>query len=148
MLNFYIRAISNILGYSLVAAGYSSAPVKANIAASIVNIVGSLVMIRMFGYIGAVYSLLLMNITSLIIYELFLRRVGLVPYLLEYLKPVFLLAVALSIFRLFGVENTLLKLMLVGFYIAGSLFFIKQLKRLSFAAVKYVFGPRINSESV
>ncbi len=72
MLNFYLRAISNILGYSLVAAGNSSAPVKANIAASTVNIVGSLIMIRMFGYIGAVYSLLLMNITSQIIYKLLL----------------------------------------------------------------------------
>jgi len=148
MLNFYIRAISNILGYSLVAAGYSSAPVKANIAASLVNIIGSLVMIRMFGYIGAVYSLLLMNITSQIIYELFLRRVGPAPHLLEYLKPVFLLAITLGIYWLFGVESNLLKLLLVGFYIAGSLLFMEELKRLSFTAVKYVFGPRIRSESV
>lgn len=77
MLNFYLRAISNILGYSLVAAGYSSAPVKANLVSSTVNIVGSLLLLKVFGYIGAVYSLLLMNLSSQIIYELFLRRVNL-----------------------------------------------------------------------
>jgi O-antigen/teichoic acid export membrane protein len=147
MLNFCLRAISNIMGYSLVAAGHSSAPVKANIMASIVNIVGSLVLVQMFGYIGAVYSLLLMNITSQLIYELLLRRVGLAPRLFEYLKPVLLLAVAMGIYWLFGVDNTLLKLLPVGFYIAGSWLLIKDIKGLSHIAVKYVFGSKARSES-
>ena len=146
MLNFYLRAISNILGYSLVAAGNSSAPVKANIAASTVNIIGSLIMIRMFGYIGAVYSLLLMNITSQIIYKLLLKQAGLVPPLLQYLKPVFLLGVAMGIYWLFGINSILLRLLLVGFYIAGSWFFIEEIKGFSLTAVKYVFRPRVHSE--
>lgn len=147
MLNFCLRAISNILGYSLVAAGYSSAPIKANVVASVVNIISSLVLIQIFGYIGAVYSLLLMNITSQAIYELLLRRAGLAPYLLGYLKPIFLLAVALGIHWLFRVDGTLLKLLLVGFYIAGSWLFIKEIKGLLHTAVKYAFGPRVHSES-
>ncbi len=147
MLNFCLRALSNILGYSLVSAGYSSAPVKANVVASIVNIAGSLVMIRIFGYIGAVYSLLLMNITSQVIYELLLRRAGLAPHLLEYLKPVFLLAVALGIYWLFGADSVLQKLLLVGFYIAGCWLLIKEIKGLSYTAVKYIFRPRVPSES-
>lgn len=147
MLNFFLRAISNIQGYSLVAAGYSSAPVKANIVASIVNIVGSLVMIRMFGYIGAVYSLLLMNLTSQVIYGVLLKRVDLAPRLLEYLKPVFLLAIALGVYWLFGADSTLLKLLLVGFYIAGSLLFIEEIKGVLHTAMKFVFRPRARSES-
>jgi O-antigen/teichoic acid export membrane protein len=147
MLNFYIRAISNILGYSLVSAGYSSAPVKANIVASTVNIIGSLVLIRIFGYIGAVYSLLLMNITSQIIYELILRRVRLAPHLLEYLKPVLLLAVAMGIYWLFGTDSILLKLLLVGSYIAGSWLLIEEIKGFSHTAMKYVFSLKTRSES-
>jgi O-antigen/teichoic acid export membrane protein len=146
VLNFYLRAISNTLGYSLVAAGYSSAPVKTNIVSIIVNIVGSLVMIRMFGYVGAVYSLLLMNITSQILYVLKLRRVGLAPRLLAYLKPVLLLAVAMGMYWLFGTDSILQRLLLVGFYIVGSWLFIEEIKGFSHTVVKYVFGPRVRSE--
>ncbi len=147
MLNFYLRAVSNLLGYSLVASGNSSAPIKANIVSSTVNIVGSLILIQAFGYIGAVYSLLLMNVTSQIVYELLLRRSGLTPHLLEYLKPVFLLALALSIYWFFGIDSILLKLLLVGVYIAGSWLFIKDIRGLSRTAVKRVFGPRVHSKS-
>jgi O-antigen/teichoic acid export membrane protein len=147
MLNFYLRAISNILGYSLVAAGYSSGPVKANLVASIVNIVGSLIMIKMFGYIGAVYSLLLMNITSQIIYEILLGRANLAPHLLAYLKPIFMLAAAIGIDWLFGGNSILLKMLLVCLYIAGSWLFIEEIKGFSHTAMKYVFRPRARSES-
>jgi O-antigen/teichoic acid export membrane protein len=147
MLNFCLRALSNILGYSLVAAGYSAAPMKANIVASAANIIGSLVLIERFGYIGAVYSLLVMNITSQIIYESMLRRAGLAPHLLEYLKPFFLLIVALGVYWLFGTESYLLKLSLVVFYLVGSWFLIEQIKGFSHTAVKYVFRPKVSSES-
>jgi O-antigen/teichoic acid export membrane protein len=148
MLNFYLRAISNILGYSLVAAGYSSAPVKANLVSSIVNIAGSLLLIKIFGYIGAVYSLLLMNISSQIIYELLLRRAKLTPQLLAYLKPLFMLAAAIGIDWLFGGHSILLKLLLSGLYVAGSWLFIEEIKGFSHTAMKYVFRPRARSESV
>jgi hypothetical protein len=105
-------------------------------------------MIRIFGYIGAVYSLLLMNITSQILYVMKLKQAGLAPQLLAYLKPIFLLAVALSIYWLFGVDSILLKLLLAGCYIAGSWVLIKEIKGLSHTAVKYVFGPKARSESV
>ncbi|MDX1373086.1 MAG: oligosaccharide flippase family protein, partial [Nitrososphaeraceae archaeon] len=68
MLNFYLRAISNILGYSLVSAGFSTTSIKTNSVASVVSIGGSLLLIPIYGYIGAVYSLLAMNIVSQIIY--------------------------------------------------------------------------------
>ena len=148
MLNFYLRAISNVLGYSLVAAGYSSAPVKANIVASIVNIISSFVMIQKFGYIGAVYSLLLMNITSQIIYGLLLKRARLVPYLLEYLKPVFLFVVAISVYWFFGTNSIMLELLLIGLYIGSCWILIKEIRESSHSILKYIFRPRVRSESV
>lgn len=147
MLNFFLRAISNILGYSLVASGNSSAPIKANIVSSTVNIVGSLMLIRAFGYIGAVYSLLLMNVTSQIIYELFLRRSGLTPHLREYLKPVLLLALALGVYWSFGMESILLKFLLVGVYVIGSWLFIREIRGSSRAVMKHFFGSSIRSKS-
>jgi len=147
MLNFCLRAISNILGYSLVAAGYSSAPVKANIAASAVNIIGGLVLIHFFGYIGAVCALLLMNVTSQIIYQLLLRGGGLAPDPLAYLKPFFLVAAALGIYWLFDADSILLRLLLLSSYIAGSLLFIKEIKAISHSAARHIFGPKAHSES-
>jgi O-antigen/teichoic acid export membrane protein len=147
MLNFGLRAISNILGYSLVAAGFSAAPMKANIAASAINILASLVLIQRFGYIGAVYSLLLMNITSQVIYVSFLRRAGLAPHLVAYLKPFLLLVIALGIYWFIGTESYLLKLLLVAFYIGGSWFLIEEIKGFSQTAMKYVFRPKARSES-
>jgi O-antigen/teichoic acid export membrane protein len=147
MLNFYLRAISNILGYSLVAAGYSSAPVKANIVASTVNIISSLVLIRIFGYIGAVYSLLLMNITSQIIYGLLLNQVGLAPHLLEYLKPVFLFVVAVSTYWFFGADSYLVGLLLIGLYIGACWMLIKEVRESSNSVWKYIFKLRVHSES-
>ena len=145
MLNFYLRAISNIMGYSLVAAGNSSAPVKANIVASILNIVGSLVLIQIFGYIGAVYSLLLMNITTQIIYVLFLRQAQLAPNLLAYLKPFFLLIVTISIYQLFGPVSILLKLLLVGLYIGACWIFIKEMREFLHSALGYINISKIGT---
>ncbi len=145
MLNFCLRAISNILGYSLVSAGYSSAPVKANIVAVTVNMVSSVILIQMFGYIGAVYSLLLMNITTQIIYELFLRQARLAPHLFEYLKPIFLFAVMIGIYRLFGTDNNLLKLLLVGLYTGACWIFIKEIRESLHWALEYISKSRVGT---
>ncbi len=146
MLNFYLRAISNILGYSLVAAGHSSAPVKANIVACLVNIISSLMLIRTLGYIGAIYSLLLMNITAQIIYLLLLRRIRLVPHVFEYLKPVFFLAVEMGIYWYLRVDSAWLQLLLVGTYITASWALIKEIRESSHFVLRYVFQPRVRAK--
>lgn len=145
MLNFWLRSISNILGYSLVSAGDSSAPIKANIIAVAVNIVSSLILIQIFGYVGAVYSLLLMNITTQIIYELFLRRARLVPHLLEYLKPFFLLAVTIGIYWLFGTDSNLLKVLLAGLYIGTCWIFIREMREAAHVALAYISRSRVGT---
>jgi O-antigen/teichoic acid export membrane protein len=142
MLNFCLRAISNILGYSLVSAGYSSAPVKANIIAVTLNIVGSLILIQMFGYLGAIYSLLLMNITTQIIYEVLLSQARLAPYLIEYLKPFFLLVAALGVYWFFGVSSIPLRLLLLGLYIGACWMFIREVREASHLALEHILRLR------
>jgi O-antigen/teichoic acid export membrane protein len=144
MLNFWLRAISNILGYSLVSAGYSSAPVKTNIVAVAVNLASSLLLIQIFGYLGAVYSLLLMNITSQIIYELYLRQAKLSPRLLEYLKPFFLLVVMIGVYRLFNTDSNLPKLLLVGLYIGTCWIFIKEIREFLHLVLEFISRSRIS----
>lgn len=142
MLNFQLRAVSNILGYSLVAAGQSSAPIKANIVASLVNILGSLVLIRIFGYIGAVYALLLMNIASQVIYEALLARQGLAPRVFEHLKPLVLLAIALGIWQLFGSASYFLRFALLAVYAAACYAWIEELRSVSVITMWHTLKPK------
>jgi O-antigen/teichoic acid export membrane protein len=147
MVNFFLRSMANILGYSLVADGHSSAPLRANLVASAVNILGSLVLIPAFGYVGAVYSLMLMNTTAQIIYLFILRRAGLAADLLEYLKPVLVLAVALGLYWLLGSQSLLLRLLLVASYVAACWLLIKRVRDFSYSVLRHIFQPRIRIES-
>ena len=52
MLNFSISAISRAMGYTVVAAGHSSVPVRINLVGSILNITGCFFLIPKFGYVG------------------------------------------------------------------------------------------------
>jgi len=148
MLNFYLRAIANVLGYSLVSAGYPSAPIKAYTVAGAVNILSSLIMIQIFGYVGAVYSLMLMNIVSQIIYGLLLRGAELAPHLLAYSKPVFLLGAALGVYWLFEMDDTLLRLLLVGFYVVGCWMLAKEIRESARSAFQHVIKARAGPKPV
>ena len=105
-------------------------------------------MIPIFGYIGAVYSLLLMNITSQIIYQLLLRRVKFAPNQLAYLTPLILLVVAISIYLLLETDSNLLKLLLVGLYIGACWILIKEIRETSHLALKNISRSRVNISRV
>jgi len=94
MVNFQIIMVSYTLGYSLVSAGYPSLPFKINSIASAVNIAASFAFIPPFGFIGAVYASLLMNVTAMLLNFYHLRRIGLQPNLVQYFTP---LAIALGL---------------------------------------------------
>jgi O-antigen/teichoic acid export membrane protein len=115
--------------------------------ASAVNIIGSLIMIQQFGYIGAVYSLLLMNITTQVIYSVLLKRAELAPNLFDYFKPFFLFIVAVGAYWIIGADSFLLALLLIGLYIGASWMLIKEIRESTHSIVKYVFRPKVPSES-
>ncbi len=128
MLNFYLRAISNIMGYSLVSAGYSSVPVKVNSVSSIISIGGSLILIPLFGFIGAVYSLLTMNIVSQIIFYSYLVKAGIDARVIKYLKPLFIILATAFIYFLIGYDSLIFKLTFIAVYVALGWLFIKEFK--------------------
>jgi O-antigen/teichoic acid export membrane protein len=120
MLNFYIRALSNLLGYTLVSAGYSSVPVKVNIVSSIISVGGSIILIPLIGFTGAVYSLLAMNISSLLLFNYHLSKRDMKPNSFEYYKPaIFIIALGLLSFLMQVEELPLKILFLILYLIAG-----------------------------
>ncbi|NOZ61316.1 MAG: oligosaccharide flippase family protein [Calditrichaeota bacterium] len=95
LIPFYIRAMTSIVGHSLVAAGHPSIPVKANSVSSVVGLGFSFVAIPKFDFMGAVYSVIFMSLVSLTIHYYFAFRVNVKPYVLKFVAP-FLLALVLS----------------------------------------------------
>ncbi len=131
MLNFSLRAISNLMGYSLVSAGYSEIPVKVNTVSSAVNITGALIMIPAFGYIGAVYSLLIMNVVSQIMHCVFLIRADIVPRIMQFIKPVFIAMLLIGIYFTVGNESVWVKLLIMTAYVGLSCLLIKDLRKVT-----------------
>jgi len=71
MLNFGFRVYANILGYSILAAGFPKVPMKVNIVSSLISVGGSFLLIPKLGIIGVVIALLAMNSVAQLSYILY-----------------------------------------------------------------------------
>lgn len=138
MLNFYLRAISNVLGYSLVSAGYSSTSIKTNSVASVFSITGSLVLIPQLGFIGAVYSLLLMNLVSQVIYTFYLKKYIFTLKTIEYLKPLLLVVLFVAVYILIGEESYGIKVAFVIVYIPSTWFLLPEIREVVKQTINYL----------
>ncbi len=100
VLNFNLRVVSNLMGYTLVSAGMSSAPVKVNIIACSASVISSVLLIPKLGIIGAVCSLLIMNTISQTLYYRHLLRTGVRAETAKFVKLIAVYAVCMGSFRL------------------------------------------------
>lgn len=108
-LNFSINAIARVMGYTVVAAGYSSVPVRINLIGSVLNITGCLILIPKFGFIGAIYSLLGMSTISQLLNFYYLNRASIRPDLWGFSKSLLLLVVVAAGYSLAGVDSYLFR---------------------------------------
>ena len=130
MVNFQIIMVSYTLGYSLVSAGHPSLPFKINSVASTVNIVASFVFIPMFGFIGAVYASLVMNLTAMLLNFYHLRRIGLQPGLSRYFVPFWIGFALVGIHELLPRDSICLDVALLGLYTGLCFLFNAELRRV------------------
>ncbi len=144
MLNFYLRAISNIMGYSLVSAGHSAIPVKVNVISSIINILGNIIMIPAFGFIGAVYSMILTNTSSQCFYYYNLIKNGFLPDLTQYLKPLVALSFAIALHETIGHDIAPMAVLCLALYLVICWMLVKEFRDISkatFNLVRYRISP-------
>lgn len=112
-----IFMVGNVLGISLVSMGQSDKPVKINLVDVISNIIGNLVMIPVFGFMGAVYSTLLARATTNPIYVFCLWRSGINVKIREYLKPFIIFGVCSILFVVLGIGDLYGKLFLIALFL-------------------------------
>lgn len=78
MFSLLMRNLANILGYAIVAAGYSKIPMKVNLLSVIIGIVSSFFFIMYWNYIGAAFAVLIMNFITFFQYIYYHRRLNLI----------------------------------------------------------------------
>ncbi len=130
--NFQIRSSATIMGYSILSAGYPEIPMKVNIITSIISLGGTMLFLPTVGYIGAVYSLLLMNITSLFLYQHYLKKLEFNLDLKKLLQPLFILVIFGGIFFFLPGSNSfiILKIAIILVYISLNWFLVEEVKTL------------------
>jgi O-antigen/teichoic acid export membrane protein len=109
------------LGYSLVAAGDSDKPALINVLHTAVNVIGNLLLIPLWGIVGAALSSVLGFVATNPVYVYFLRRRNVDASVMAYLKPVLIFGVCW--FLIFTFQPTLLlsKMAILGLFIGINL---------------------------
>ncbi len=112
-----IGLISNVLGTSLVSAGYSKLPVMINIVDTVVNVAANVMMIPVFGVMGAAYAAILARAMTNPVNVWFLKKNGVRVNVSEYLKPVFIFATCMAVYYMLRSPEILHKLFIILTYL-------------------------------
>lgn len=93
MLRFFIRGLDDLMGYPFVPAGFPSVPTKINAVASVISIILSIALVPIYGYMGAVYALLIMNVVTVLLFYISLHKHEINPRIRSFLKPATILLI-------------------------------------------------------
>ena len=118
MISFNLNSVARMMGYTIVAAGFSSVPVRINLVSSVVNVVGCLVLIPKYGYTGAVYSLILMNIISQGLNYYYLRKAKLMAKMWNISKSSLIMVALLAGYYVLGNEVFWVRLAAIVVYVS------------------------------
>ena len=129
MLNFSVNAIARVMGYTVVAAGHSSVPVRINLISSIINIVGCLILIPRFGFEGAIYSMVTMSTISQLLNALFLIKASIKPDLLGFARPTLILVAIAVIYTVFGNTGFVFRGLAILVFIGSAWLLIPEVKQ-------------------
>ena len=147
MVAFYLSAMSNIMGYSLVSAGLPSTTLKVNIAAGIINLIGVFLMVPLLGFIGAVYSLLLTGFASLLFHYLYLTKYDMKIELIRFIKPSLITFMVVLIYYLLTLDNLIFKGILLIVYFIAIYFLLPEAKVIFNQIIKHLFKFKSENSS-
>jgi O-antigen/teichoic acid export membrane protein len=147
MVAFYLTAMSNIMGYSLVSAGLPSTTLKVNIVAGAINLIGAFLMIPLWGFMGAVYSLLLTGFSSLFFHYLYLIKYKMKIDLISFIKPSLITIMVLVIYYQFIPDNLIFKNILLIVYLIAVYFLLPEVKDIIIQITRHLFKFKYGDSS-
>lgn len=113
MIAMGLAIAGTVLGTSLVAMGQSDKPVKINLLGTVITIVGNFIMIPIFGFMGAAYTVLLACFLTLPINFFFLRKSDIGVNASAYLKPFGTFVLCATVYWITHTDRLILKLFLI-----------------------------------
>lgn len=142
MASFYFSAISNIMGYSLVSAGLPSTTLVVNITAGAINLIGAFLMVPLWGFMGAVYSVLLAAFSSLLFHYFFLIKYDLKIELVSFFYLTLITITTLLLYYLFIPDNLIFKIIFLIVYFIAIYFLLPEVKEIFNQITKHLFKPK------
>jgi O-antigen/teichoic acid export membrane protein len=122
MVSLIMALVGNLMGTTLVAAGYPDKPIRISIVMSALVIAGNLVLIPVSGFMGAVYASFVANyVTNLTISVWYLRHSGMKLSIGGFLKPVAICAFYWGIFAVVNPEHVWLKVVIILLFVLSCL---------------------------
>lgn len=146
MVAFYLSSMSHIMGYSLVSAGLPATTLKVNITAAVINLVGAFLMVPVWGFMGAVYSVLLTGFVSLLLHYLYLIKYDMKIELFNLIKPSFVLILILLLYYLFIPNDLIFKNILLIGYLIAIYFLLPSAKEIFSQIVLHLFNPKSENQ--
>ena len=147
MVAFYLSAMSHIMGYSLVSAGLPSITLKVNIAAGTINLIGAFLMVPLWGFMGAVYSILLTSLSSLLFHYLYLTKYKMKIELISFIKPSLITITVLLLYYQFTPDNLIFKNILLIVYLIAVYFLLPEAKEIFSQIVRHLFKYKSENSS-
>lgn len=119
---FLFTFVSSLMGYTLVAAGKPNYSFHTNLLRTVVGFILSIPLIYLWGYMGAIYSLLSSSILGFFISKYYLEKVSLRIKVWEILRSFLLILIFISIIKY--VDNFYLRSLSINVIIVFLLFLI------------------------
>jgi len=142
MVAFYLNSMSHIMGYSLVSAGLPSITLKVNIAAGAINLIGAFLMVPPWGFMGAVYSLLLTSLSSLLFHYIYLIKYELKIKLIHLVKPSLITITVLLLYYQFTPDNLIYKSTLLIVYLIVVYLLLPEAREIFNQIVSHLFKSK------
>lgn len=128
MISVHLASVSNLFGYALVSAGKPKTSSIVNTISVFVLIVGNLIFIPIFGYIGAIYAAIFADITDTALYYLYLSRYGLAPSAYKVFQPIILGSCFCILVAFLGNDSFLIKALLFSLFVMFCTLVVSDLK--------------------
>jgi O-antigen/teichoic acid export membrane protein len=139
MVAFYLTAMSNIMGYSLVSAGLPSTTLAVNVVAGVINLIGVFLMVPLLGFMGAVYSLLITGFASLLFHYFYLNKYSMKIELISFIKPSLITILSLLLYYLTAFDNLIFKIILLIIYFIAIYYLLPAAKQIFNQSVNHLF---------
>ena len=117
MIALNMAVIVHVLGYTLVASGQSDKPIKCNLVTTITNLIGNLIMIPIFGFLGAAYARIFSHYASNPVNVVFLKKSNIEVKISEFIKPILLFGVFWILFLIFKPESIIIKISIICIFV-------------------------------